>query len=165
MLTDQIAEHIPGCNMAFRKSHLEAIGGFDPQFRVAGDEVDICWRLQSRGWTLGFSPAALVWHHRRNSISAYLRQQRGYGRAEALLERKWRAKYNEVGHVTWTGRVYGKGLPSLFKWSQRVYHGVWGSAPFQAVYEPARGALGALPLMPEWFFVSLFLGILTFGAS
>ena len=161
MLTDEIAEHIPGCNMAFRKAQLEAIGGFDPQFRVAGDDVDVCWRLQAQGWTIGFSPAALVWHHRRNSISAYIRQQRGYGRAEALLERKWREKYNEVGHVTWLGRVYGKGLPRLFKNSHRVYHGVWGLAPFQSVYEPALGSLSALPLMPEWFFVTVFLGILS----
>ncbi len=160
MLTDQIAEHIPGCNMAFRKSHLEAIGGFDPQFRVAGDDVDICWRLQSRGWTLGFSPAALVWHHHRNSLLAYLRQQRGYGRAEALLERKWREKYNAAGHVTWLGRVYGKGLASLFTWSNRVYHGVWGSAPFQSIYEPAGSVFSTLPLMPEWLFITLFLGIL-----
>ena len=160
LLTDQIAEHIPGCNMAFRKSCLEAVGGFDPQFRVAGDDVDICWLLQSRGWTLGFSPAALVWHHRRNSITAYLGQQGGYGRGEALLERKWPEKYNAAGHVTWSGRVYGKGLASLFKWSNRVYHGVWGSAPFQSIYEPAGGTLSALPLMPEWFFVTLSFGIL-----
>ena len=159
MLTDQIAEHVPGCNMAFRKSHLEAVGGFDPQFRVAGDDVDICWRLQSEGWTIGFSPAALVWHHRRDSISGYLRQQRGYGRAEALLERKWRDKYNAAGHITWSGRVYGKGLASLFAWSNRVYHGVWGLAPFQSLYEPTGNILSALPLMSEWFFVTLFLGI------
>jgi len=24
----------------------------------------ICWRLQQEGWTIGFSPAAMVWHHR-----------------------------------------------------------------------------------------------------
>ena len=161
MLTDELAEHIPGCNMAFRKSQLEEVGGFDPQFRVAGDDVDICWRLQARGWTIGFSAGALVWHHRRNSISAYLNQQRGYGRAEALLERKWREKYNEVGHVTWAGRVYGKGLASIFRGAYRIYHGVWGLAPFQSIYQPARGTLSSLPLMPEWFFVSLFMGILT----
>ena len=42
---DQVAEHIPGCNMAFRREALEAVNGFDPQFRKAGDDVDICWRL------------------------------------------------------------------------------------------------------------------------
>lgn len=160
LLTDQIAEHIPGCNMAFRKSSLEAVGGFDPQFRVAGDDVDICWKLQSRGWTIGFSPAALVWHHRRNSVSAYLRQQRGYGRGEALLERKWPEKYNAAGHIMWAGRVYGKVLASLFEWSSRIYHGVWGSAPFQSMYAPAGNVFSSLPLMPEWLFLTLFLGIL-----
>src|SRR5204863_3194375 len=58
LLTDEIAEHIPGCNMAFRKDALEEVGGFDERFRVAGDDVDVCWQLQRRGWTLGYSPAA-----------------------------------------------------------------------------------------------------------
>ena len=97
LLSDREAEHIPGCNMAFRKTALQAIGGFDAQFRTAGDDVDVCWRLQQRGWTLGFSATAMVWHHRRNSIRAYWRQQQGYGKAEALLEKKWPEKYNVVG--------------------------------------------------------------------
>src|SRR5204862_8289715 len=62
LLSDGEAEHIPGCNMAFWADRLRRIGGFDPQFRVAGDDVDICWRLQERGEKLGFSPAAMVWH-------------------------------------------------------------------------------------------------------
>ena len=55
-------------------------------------------------------PAAVVWHHRRNSIGGYWRQQRGYGKAEALLERKWPEKHNTAGHIPWTGRVYREGL-------------------------------------------------------
>ena len=46
MLSDDLAEHVPGCNMAFRRAAIEAVGGFDPQFRIAGDDVDVCWRLQ-----------------------------------------------------------------------------------------------------------------------
>src|SRR6266508_4041505 len=49
LLSDREAEHIPGCNMAFRRAALEAIGGFDEQFRIAGDDVDVCWRLRRRG--------------------------------------------------------------------------------------------------------------------
>ena len=45
--------------------------------------------LQERGWTLGFAPSAVVWHHRRNSIKRYLKQQFGYAKAEALL---WRTR-------------------------------------------------------------------------
>jgi len=88
LLSDTEAEHIPGCNMAFRKSALAAIWGFDPRFRTAGDDVDICWRLVDRGGRIGFHAGAMVWHHRRNSVRTYWKQQRGYGRAEALLERK-----------------------------------------------------------------------------
>src|SRR5438445_808152 len=152
LVTDREAEHIPGCNMAFRTAFLEAVGGFDSRFRSAGDDVDVCWRLQDRGWTLGFHPAAVVWHHRRNSVRTYWRQQIGYGRAEAMLERKWPEKYNDVGHVTWTGRLYGKGQVQL-GWRSRIYHGVWGSAPYQLLYRATPNGLWSLLAMPEWYLV------------
>jgi GT2 family glycosyltransferase len=152
LISDELAEHIPGCNMAFRKDALEAIGGFDPQFRVAGDDVDVCWRLQERGWTLGFSPSAVVWHHRRNSVVAYWRQQRGYGRAEALLERKWPDRHNNVGHISWAGSVYGGAVTWLSGRRARVYQGTWGTAPFQS-REPAPRVWSSLMATPEWYLV------------
>jgi len=156
LLSDSEAEHIPGCNMAFRKDRLEAIGGFDPRFRTAGDDVDVCWRLQARNWTLGFSAAAQVWHHPRRSVRAYWRQQRGYGRAEAMLERKWPEKYNGPGHVTWSGRVYGQGLVRFGR--GRIYHGAWGSAPFQSLYQAAPSTFWSLVATPEWMLVVVALG-------
>jgi GT2 family glycosyltransferase len=162
LLSDSEAEHIPGCNMAFRKDCLQAIGGFDLRFRVAGDDVDACWRMHERGWTLGYSPAAVVWHHRRNSIRSYWRQQLGYGKAEALLERKWPQKYNAAGHVSWAGRIYGEGLLRDLAWRRRrVYHGVWGSAPFQSVYGPAPSGLFSMAAMPEWYLAIFGLGALS----
>src|SRR5262249_32170252 len=128
---------------------LTRSGGFDPRFRVAGDDVDLCWRLQQAGWSLAFSPAAVVWHHRRNSLRGYLRQQRGYGCAEAMLERKWPEKYNSAGHLMWTGRVYSSPLKRLPLRRGRIYHGIWGLAPFQSLYEPSPTLLESLPLMPE----------------
>jgi hypothetical protein len=142
--------------MAFRADALRAVGGFDRRFRVAGDDVDLCWRLQERGWTLGFSPAAVVWHHRRNSIRDYWKQQRGYGEAEALLERKWPERYNRGGHSKWSGRLYGNGHG--WGWRRgRIYQGVWGSAAYQSVYRPAPGMWWWLPAMPEWYLFILFL--------
>jgi membrane protein implicated in regulation of membrane protease activity len=166
LLSDEEAEHIPGCNMAFRREMLEEIGGFDPRFRVAGDDVDICWRVQDAGGTLGFSPAAFVWHHPRDSVATYWRQQCGYGRAEALLEEKWPEKYNSVGHVTWGGRVYGGARPWFLARQGRIYHGVWGEAPFQA-FHPARPSfLGSLAATPEWYLVLLALaGIALVGVA
>jgi GT2 family glycosyltransferase/membrane protein implicated in regulation of membrane protease activity len=166
LVSDTQAEHIPGCNMAFRKSALESIGGFDPRFRRAGDDVDVCWRLLDQGLTIGFSPGAMVWHHRRNSLRTYVKQQLGYGEAEALLEAKWPEKYNAAGHVSWAGRLYGKGLTRALTRRARIYHGTWGQALFQSVYEPAAPGFASLLLMPEWYLALLVLAALALlGAS
>ncbi len=162
LLTDDVAEHIPGCNMAFRRSVLQAVGGFDPSFRVAGDDVDICWRIQARGWKLGFTPAAVVWHRRRSSTRAYLKQQWGYGKAEAMLERKWAEKYNAAGYVSWAGRIYADHLNQLLgPRSRRIYHGTWGTALFQSVYQAVPGTLGVLPTLPEWYLVIAGLAVIS----
>jgi hypothetical protein len=154
LVSDTEADHIPGCNFSIRRAALEAIGGWDERFRVAGDDVDLCWRLQERGWTIGFNHGAMVWHHRRNAVRAYWKQQQGYGKAEALLEAKWPARYNAAGHITWTGRIYGTGLTLPVRTrAGRIYQGTWGMALFQSVYEPAPGLLTSLPLMPEWWLV------------
>ena len=166
LLTDREAEHLPGCNMAFRRSCLEAIGGFDPQFRIAGDDVDLCWRLQERGWKLGFHPGAMVWHRRRNSIRAYWRQQLNYGRAEAMLERKWPDKNNAAGHLTWNGRLYGKGFWQMFRWSQRrIYHGSWGTALSESIYAAAPGTLATILMMPEWYLLMALLAVIGYASA
>jgi GT2 family glycosyltransferase len=162
LVSDREAEHIPGCNMAIRKDALERIGGFDPQFRAAGDDVDVCWRLLDSGEKIGFSPGAVVLHHRRRSVRAYLRQQRGYGKAEALLERKHPDKYSAAGHVDWAGRLYGNGAAQhRGGWRWRVYYGGWGTAFYQSLYGPRRGLLESLPLMPEWYLAIILLGLLS----
>ena len=161
LLSDTEAEHIPGCNMAFLAKSLRAIGGFDPLFRIAGDDVDVCWRLQASGWQLGFSPAAVVWHKRRNSLRAYWRQQLNYGKAEAMLERKWPEKYNAFGHIAWHGRLYGRGLWQFLNWGRRrIYHGSWGGALFQSVYHGSPGVLMSLAMTPEWYLGVLGLTVM-----
>jgi hypothetical protein len=95
--SDQVAEHIPGCNMAFRREALLAINGFNPQYRKAGDDVDVCWRLQQAGHWITFAPGAFVWHHRRQGPRSYLRQQAGYGEAEALLSFQHPDRFNSRG--------------------------------------------------------------------
>jgi GT2 family glycosyltransferase len=164
LLADDVAEHIPGCNMAIRRKALQAIGGFDPQFRIAGDDVDVCWRLQERDGVIGFSHAATVWHHRRGSIKAFMRQQTNYGRAEAMLEVKWPQKYNHFGHVPWAGRVYG---PVVHSWLKRwrIDHGVWGTGLFQCMYAKPKGTWQFMPLMPEWYLLIIALALITIPSA
>ncbi len=138
LLTDEIAEHIPGCNMIFRKEALQAIGGFNPVFKTAGDDVDICWRLQESGATIGFSGAAFVWHHRRDTVKAYLRQQSGYGKAEAALEIAHPGLFDGLGRSLWKGSLYEGGGSWNPDDQGPIYGGPFGSAGFQLVYQSIR---------------------------
>lgn len=141
MLDDMEAEHLPGCNLTVTKAAFEQIGGFDPQFHTAGDDVDFCWRLRDAGFRLGFVPGAFVWHWRRPSIRTFLRQQLGYGRAERLLMAKHPNRFSKHGGAKWQGFVYGGGPVRVMRDSV-IYHGPMGDAGYQAITNrmlPLRG--------------------------
>ena len=163
LLDDVEAEHIPGCNMAFRREVLNEIGGFDPIYRSAGDDVDVCWRLQDRGYRIGFSPAAMVWHFRRNTMRAYIGQQKGYGKAEALLYFRHPQRFNALGYSRWRGRIYG-GISALYSLRRPIiYAGVFGRGLFQTLYQPPSTALSYLPFTLEWNLIGALL--LAYGAT
>jgi len=156
LLDDRLAEHVPGCNMAFRREALVAVGGFNPVYLRAGDDVDICWRLQARGHKIGFAPSALVWHHHRSTVSAYWRQQVGYGEGEAWLDAHHPEKFVR-GQMLWRGRVYSP-LPFLRSFrGRRISTGVWGTAAFPSIYDADSYRLEYVPHSPAWMAVSLVL--------
>jgi hypothetical protein len=130
MLNDLEAEHLPGCNLVVKKSVLKALEGFDPTYRVAGDDVDLCWRLAASGYRMGFCGGAFVWHRRRTTLWRYFKQQRGYGKAEALLMRKHPEKFRRGGGARWNGRVYVGGAMCADAGSV-IYHGPMGGAAYQ----------------------------------
>ena len=160
LISDEVAEHIAGCNMAFVREVLIRLGGFDPVYRAAGDDVDICWRFQDAGYVIGFSPAAVVWHFRRNTVSAYCNQQRGYGKAEALVYAKHPFRFNLFGQAKWLGRIYGDLSASLLL-SRRpvIYSGVFGRGLFQTMYEAPSSLAASLPLTFEWSAAALALAL------
>ncbi|MBM4269308.1 MAG: glycosyltransferase [Deltaproteobacteria bacterium] len=51
-----------GTNSSFRRSALEAIGGFDENYEYYHDEADVCVRLIQAGHRVAHVPAATVWH-------------------------------------------------------------------------------------------------------
>ncbi|HVT88020.1 MAG TPA: glycosyltransferase [Tepidisphaeraceae bacterium] len=160
MIDDRTAEHVPGCNMAFYTWAAKQINGFDPQFRKAGDDVDFIWRLQHQGYTIGFAPSAQVWHYRRNTVQAYLKQQRGYGEAEALLKFKHPDHFNSLGASSWRGRIYGGDQIGVRVGRDVIYHGVFGSGLFQTIYRRQASLLAAMLMSIEWHLLSAFFVIL-----
>ena len=156
MFDDRHAEHIPGCNMAFRRESILNLGGFDPQFRAAGDDVDFCWRLLDHGGAIGYAPGAFVWHHRRQTVGAYLKQQIGYGRAEALLHFMHPHRFSLAGHCGWHGRIYGSGAVGLPLVPERIYYGTFGFAPYQTIYRHNQYGPWACVTWLEWHLVAVF---------
>ncbi|MFM7205716.1 MAG: glycosyltransferase [Planctomycetaceae bacterium] len=161
--SDQVAEHVPGCNMAYRRALLEQINGFDPQFLRAGDDVDVCWRLQQAGGWITFAPAAFVWHHRRQTPRAFLRQQAGYGEAEALLRFKHPEKFNGRGSWKWRGVLYGASLRGLQMREALVYRGTFGTGLFQCLYTPPTAHWAMIPTTLEWHLAVVLVAVNAFA--
>ncbi len=157
LLTDTVAEHIPGCNMAFLRSAFEGVGGFDTEYRKAGDDVDFCWRLQQSGCVIGFSPTALVWHYRRFTLKAFLKQQEGYGEAESLLRFKHLIFFGPTGTAKWRGQIYGTPRFNWFLNRPIIYHGVFGDGFFQSIYPTPQSDIAAYLSSVEWFALTIFL--------
>jgi len=157
LLTDTVAEHIPGCNMAFYKWAFENIGGFDPEYRKAGDDVDFCWRLQQAGDVIAFSPTAMVWHHRRFTLRAFFKQQDGYGEAESLLRFKHLIFFGPTGTAKWRGQIYGAPRFSWFLNRPIVYHGIFGEGFFQSIYPTPQSEIANYLSSIEWFALTVFL--------
>jgi O-antigen biosynthesis protein len=157
LLTDTVAEHIPGCNMAWYRWAFEGVGGFDPEYHKAGDDVDFCWRVQQAGHAIAFSPAAVVWHHRRFTLKAFRKQQEGYGEAESLLRFKHLIFFGPTGTAKWRGQIYGTPRFSWFINRPVVYHGVFGEGFFQSIYPTPQSEIAAYLSSIEWFALTVFL--------
>ena len=97
----------------------------------------------------------MVWHFRRNTVAAYIGQQRGYGKAEALLYFRHPQRFNALGYSRWRGRIYG-GVSSILSLRRPViYGGVFGRGLFQTLYQPPSSLLSHLPFTLEWNLVAL----------
>ncbi len=148
--SDDSLAQVCGCNMAVVRAVAQSLGGFDPLFTAAGDDVDFSWRLLRARAVIAYAPGAVVTHERRGSIRAYLAQQRGYGAAEALLARK----YPELGRR----RVYGyDGWQARWLGLPRIYYGAMGRGLFQTIYPAGGQPLVELASSAWWLALSLVL--------
>lgn len=80
---------IIGANMAYRRDVLEEIGGFDPYFRYGGDDNDIGLRVRLDGYSLKFSPEAIIFFRKRKSISEMVVQHYNYGKGISRIYKKF----------------------------------------------------------------------------
>jgi hypothetical protein len=117
------------------------------------------------GYVLGYCPSAFVWHFRRNTVKAYYRQQRGYGKAEAMLYFKYPERFNMLGQIKWNGTIPGAARTVPGGGCRRV-RWVRNAQQFQRVHEMPLSLLRVAPMTTEWnlaatglIVLSLLLGL------
>ena len=49
-------------NLLVRRDMFEVLGGWDVDYPVGWEDVDLCWRAAMRGWDICYVPAAVCWH-------------------------------------------------------------------------------------------------------
>jgi GT2 family glycosyltransferase len=67
---------VTGCCLLARRACWDDLGGFDPDFFLYYEDVDLCRRARARGWSVWYDPAVCVTHHRplhARPVPAHLR--------------------------------------------------------------------------------------------
>jgi len=79
-----------GANCGVRREVWQALGGFNENYLLGGEEVDFYWRLQLAGYTLGFIPEAVVAYRHRTGPANILRLgfRRGIGSCQLAAQFK-----------------------------------------------------------------------------
>lgn len=94
----------PSVNLMVRKEAFIQIGGFDTEF-WPGEDTKLCLKLKkNNSGRIVYDPELIVWHHRRRSLFAHLKQVGAYGKHRGYFVKK----YPE------TSRRFGYFVPSLF---------------------------------------------------
>jgi GT2 family glycosyltransferase len=79
-----------GANLAVRRNAFEAANGFSETL-VAGEDVDLSWRLQLAGYEFAVAPGAAVAKRDRASGRPAFRAAWTYGQSDLVLYRRYRA--------------------------------------------------------------------------
>ena len=92
IITQQNYSAVTGACMMMKKQVFEEIGGFDEKLKVAFNDVDLCLRIQKKGYLIVYNPYAKLYHyesktrgkedtpdkiHRLNEESAILKERWG----------------------------------------------------------------------------------------
>ncbi|MFN7921606.1 MAG: glycosyltransferase [Bryobacteraceae bacterium] len=118
-------------NLAVERERFRALGGFDPAFRIASEDRDLCDRWRWRGGRIAYAPNAIVEHRHDLDLSGFLRQHYAYGRGAA--------QYHCTRRVRGSGRMWDD-LSFRWRWRDLIVR------PALATPWPAR----MLALMACW---------------
>ena len=119
-------------NCLVRRAAFESVGAFADGVRSGGD-ADLCFRLQSAGWTVVSRPSAGVVHENRRALVDLLAQKARHGAGAAWLERRY------------PGTFPPRRWPGLAVWSAR-------SLLAASREQPGSTSLAVVDVLAVWAF-------------
>jgi len=85
-------------NASFRKDYLTLAGGFDERYTLAGGEdPDLCYRLQIRGYRLLYNPEAIVFNPHKQSLKELGSTYFNYGVGATFLSLRRLSQWDLTG--------------------------------------------------------------------
>jgi glycosyltransferase involved in cell wall biosynthesis len=77
-------------NVCFRRDVLFEVGLFDERFKKpGGEDTELCIRIRAFGYKFRVAEEAIVLHHHRQTVRAFLRTVANYGEGNYLLGKTW----------------------------------------------------------------------------
>lgn len=93
--------YVPSSALLVRRTALLADGGFDESMG-AGDDVDLCWRLDRAGWRLRYEPAARVAHSNPVTLRKWFVHKLTHGTGVAPLGQRHAGMAAPLSLPVWT---------------------------------------------------------------
>lgn len=104
---------IIGCNMIFRRTAIEDVGGFDPHF-YPGEEMVAAFKVAQAGAALVFDSEAYVYHYPKTTFHGFWRQIFRYGATRIRLMRAGLdVEWTPLVPAVWVASLLVCGLAAL----------------------------------------------------
>lgn len=79
---------VTGAALLMRKSILDRIGGFDTNFFLYFEDVDLCYRTKEAGYKVFFFPGSEIVHYGGSSVTSSSRQKEYYYQSQKYFYKK-----------------------------------------------------------------------------
>jgi cellulose synthase/poly-beta-1,6-N-acetylglucosamine synthase-like glycosyltransferase len=118
---------------AFRRERFLEVNGYDTSFPVAcAEDIELSYRMSTRGWRMKFVPAAVVYHTHPETLLGYLRKKFKFAFWRVLAVRKNPGKAVKDSHTPQLMKLQLLLAPALLA-SFAVHFVVRSTVPLPAI--------------------------------
>lgn len=86
-----VVDAVSGSFMFIPRSLFNELGGFDERFFMYGEDLDICWRVREKGYSVWYHPLTQIIHRKgRSSAKSLWRSRFAFYKAMIIFSKKYR---------------------------------------------------------------------------